>query len=71
MLFKALIITLFFLALLSLGFGLFGLLRGGDKSPSRTVKALTWRIGLSILLFILLFIGFYEGWISPHMFGKE
>jgi len=70
MLFKALIITLFILVLLSLSVGLFSFLRGADKPSNRTVKALTWRIGLSIALFILLFIGFYSGWISPHVLGE-
>ncbi len=32
----------------------------------RTVKALTWRIGLSITLFILLMAGFYFGLIPPR-----
>lgn len=33
---------------------------------TRTAKALTWRIGLSISLFVLLMAGFYFGVISPH-----
>jgi len=69
MLFKALIISLFFLALLSLGIGLFGLLKGGNKNPNRTVKALTWRIGLCVLLFILLIVGVATGLIAPHRLG--
>jgi len=37
-----------------------------DKSGSdRTVKALTVRIGLSILLFVLILAGYYFGVISP------
>lgn len=32
----------------------------------RTVKALSVRIGLSLLLFILLFVAFSFGWIQPH-----
>jgi len=36
------------------------------KGSSRTAKALTWRIGLSISLFILLMAGYYFGIISPH-----
>lgn len=35
---------------------------GGD----RTVKALTVRIGLSILLFGLLMLGYYFGYIGHH-----
>lgn len=32
---------------------------------NRTVKALTWRIGLSMALFLLLMAGFYFGVIPP------
>ena len=31
----------------------------------RTVKALSWRIGLSLGLFLLLMIGAYTGLITP------
>jgi apolipoprotein N-acyltransferase len=38
---------------------------GKDKGTnSRTAKALTLRIGLSILLFIMLILGYYTGLIS-------
>ena len=38
-----------------------------DKGASkRTVKALTVRISLSILLFVLLLVGYYFGLISPQ-----
>jgi Protein of unknown function (DUF2909) len=38
-----------------------------DKGQSdRTVKALTWRVGLSIALFALLMAGSYFGLISPQ-----
>lgn len=37
-----------------------------DKGGSdRTVKALTWRIGLSLGLFLVLMIGTYTGLITP------
>ncbi len=32
---------------------------------TRTAKALTWRIGLSLLLFVLLMAGFLTGIIPP------
>ena len=41
------------------------LFRDGQHSH-RTAKALTWRIGLSIALFIMLLAGFYFGLITPH-----
>ncbi|MGB0721100.1 MAG: twin transmembrane helix small protein [Gammaproteobacteria bacterium] len=38
-----------------------------DRSDSnRTVRALTWRIGLSISLFLFLLLASYMGWIQPH-----
>ena len=34
---------------------------GGEKARLRTVRALTLRIGLSLLLFVLLLLGFHFG----------
>jgi hypothetical protein len=49
----------------SLFYALTGLLR--DKGDSnRTVKALTWRIGLSLGLFLLLLFAFWTGLLQPH-----
>lgn len=35
-------------------------------STHRAVRALTWRIGLSIGLFLLLLLAGWMGWIEPH-----
>jgi len=49
----------------SLGSGLFYLV--ADKGQSRrTVKALTWRISLSIILFLLVVLGLVTGVITPN-----
>jgi hypothetical protein len=37
-----------------------------QKDGKRTVKNLSWRIGMSLLLFILLVVGVYTGVIEPH-----
>ncbi len=60
------IVVLFLLAIIgSLFSGLFFLMK--DKGTSeRTVKALTVRVSLSVLLFILLMIGFATGLLQPH-----
>lgn len=60
------IIALILLAILgSLTSGLFFLVR--DKGTSdRTVRALTVRISLSVLLFALLILGYFTGVIEPH-----
>lgn len=37
-----------------------------DKGEGdRTVKRLTWRIGLSLLLFLFLWAAYQMGWIEP------
>ena len=36
------------------------------KDSKRTVNNLRWRIGLSILLFLLIILGIYTGAIEPH-----
>jgi hypothetical protein len=64
------IIILLFLILLSLGFGLFFLIRDHGQSR-RTVKALTFRIGLSLALFVLLLLAYAAGLIRPHGLRPE
>jgi|COG998Drversion2_1049125.scaffolds.fasta_scaffold02857_3 uncharacterized iron-regulated membrane protein len=60
------IVILFLLAIIgSLFSGLFFLMK--DKGASeRTVRALTVRVSLSVLLFILLMLGFATGLLQPH-----
>lgn len=65
MVFKVLILVFLAAILYSLGSGLYFLVKHKDKSTD-VVKALTWRIGLSLLLFILLFVAYGFGWIAPH-----
>ena len=37
-----------------------------DGKTDRVVKALTWRIGMSVGLFVLLMVAWYFGLIQPH-----
>ena len=56
--------------LLSLGSGLFHLSRGrGEEDSAKLARALRFRIGLSIALFLLLLVAWRQGWIAPHAFG--
>ena len=64
MVFKIVILSLLFVVLISLGSALVAMARG-DKSD-RMLKSLTWRIGLSVFIFILLLIGQATGVITPH-----
>lgn len=62
---KIFILFIMFIIAGSLASGLFFLIRDSGNT-TRTVKALTLRIGISITLFIFLFIAFRLGLISPH-----
>jgi hypothetical protein len=65
-LFKILVIAILFFILLSLSGGLFFLIKDKKKNSNRMVTSLSLRVGLSLLLFFLLFYGFYSGLIRPH-----
>ena len=53
----------------NLGAGLYYMMV--DKGQTnRTVKALTWRIGLSVTLILLIVLGIYTGVIKPHGLGR-
>ena len=61
----ALIVGAFIAIVVSLGSALRHLTRVAGDSR-RLVRALTWRIGLSVALFILLMLAWYTGLIAPH-----
>ena len=69
MLVKAIIILFLLIILYSLGSALYFLTRNEKKDGSHVITALTWRIVLSLTLFLLLFIAFALGWIKPHGIG--
>jgi hypothetical protein len=67
MLVKILIIIMLLLIAGSLFSALYYLIKG--ETNERTIKALTWRISLSLALFLLIMLGFYTGIIgqpNPH-----
>ena len=63
--FKTIIVVLLLIVIFSLGQALFFLIKDESRSD-RMLKALTWRIGLSVFIFILLIIGQAVGLIQPH-----
>jgi hypothetical protein len=54
--------------LASLGFALVALFRRGDHSQT-LLRALTVRVSLSVLFFLLLLLGWYLGLLRPHELG--
>lgn len=64
------VIVIGFLAFIvfNLGAGLYYMMRDKGRTD-RTLNALTWRIGLSVTLFLLLILGFVTGILEPHGIG--
>jgi len=63
---KIIVLIFIVLILASLGSALYFMVK--DKGAStRTVKALTWRVALSITLFALLMLGFHFGIITTKL----
>jgi len=60
-----LILAVILCILASLGMGLYYLLKDSAKTK-RTVRALSFRIILSLVLFLMILFAFAMGWISPH-----
>jgi hypothetical protein len=50
----------------SLGTGLFHLSRGSEQDSAKLLRALTVRIALSLVLFVMLMLAWYFGLITPH-----
>jgi succinate dehydrogenase/fumarate reductase cytochrome b subunit len=67
---KLLIVACLIAIVISLGQGLFHLVN--DKGESKKmVRSLTWRVALSVALFVLLLIAWSQGMIEPHGLGRK
>ena len=65
---KLLIVALLIGIIVALVFG--GVFLVKDPSTSkRTVKALSWRVGLQVALILFLILAFFMGWLKPHGVG--
>jgi succinate dehydrogenase/fumarate reductase cytochrome b subunit len=62
---KLLVIAFLIVILWNLGAGLYYMMV--DKgTTNRTVRSLSWRIGISVVLFLLVMVGIYTGFFKPH-----
>ncbi|MGB9429479.1 MAG: twin transmembrane helix small protein [Gammaproteobacteria bacterium] len=59
------ILVILLIIIVSLFSGMYYMLHDRGQS-TRTVKALTVRIVISLILFALLMIGYWTGWLHPH-----
>jgi hypothetical protein len=64
---RILVILFLVFIIASLGSSLFFLYKDRGEGKTRMVKALTLRVGLSILLFVLLMAGYHFGLVSGHL----
>lgn len=65
MFFKIAVISIFLFILFSLGVALFAFVKK-ERDSDKMIKALTFRIALSIGLLIFIMIGASMGLIAPH-----
>lgn len=63
---KWLVLVIFFAIILSMASAMLHLVHDYRGESKRMVRALTWRIGLSITLFIVLWATWKLGWIEPR-----
>lgn len=62
---KIVILLLLAVVLYCLGSAMFYMV-SSKKNPQKMAKALAWRIGISLGVFLLLLVSFLMGWIVPH-----
>ena len=65
--FKIILVSLLVLVLWNLFVGLRYLLVPKPTNREAMVKALTFRIALSLLVFFFLIVGWSQGWWNPHL----
>jgi hypothetical protein len=63
---KPLIVLTLLAIVASLGKALFSMSSGPEHS-AQMVQALSWRIGLSVALFVSVLLSYHFGWIAPHI----
>lgn len=68
-LFRLIVVGLLLAILISLGRALYFMSTGKGDS-GQMVRALSWRIGLSVGLLLLMLIAARQGWITPHGVGR-
>lgn len=62
---KLIVLILLLAAVISLGRALASLVKGEGKE-GKTMRALAWRVGFSVAVFLFILLSMYMGWVKPH-----
>lgn len=62
---KLIVMILLVAAVVSLFRALWSLVRE-ESGSRRTMRALAWRVGFSVAVFLFLLLSMYMGWVTPH-----
>lgn len=69
---KLIFLIVFLFVIASLASALYHMVKNKDQEQSaKTAKSLTYRIALSLVLFIMLYIAFASGMIKPEGIGAK
>lgn len=63
---KILIVLFFLVIIYSLFSAFYYMVKGGKDDDGKMVRRLSWRIGLSLVFFLLLVVAMKTGIIQPH-----
>lgn len=63
---KVIVLLAMLAVLFSLFTALFHLMKGGAGASQKTLKFLTWRLGICIAIFLGLYLASFFGLIAPH-----
>ena len=71
MAFKLIVVGLLLAVVIALFSGLYALMKGGregqgEAERTRLARSLSWRIGLSIVLFLFLLVALRFGWVQSQ-----
>lgn len=62
---KLIVVILLLAAVISLGLALMSLVKGQGKE-GKTMRALAWRVGFSVAVFLFIILSMTMGWVQPH-----
>lgn len=62
---KLIVLVLLVAAVVALFRALMSLVRN-QSGQRQTMRALAWRVGFSVAVFVFLLLSMYMGWIKPH-----